>query len=846
MRKYINKQIIDLIESIQEIHAHIAMDNNIESKIPYLELCQQSAVMIGNILEQEKIDYSNVVLILEEYCEELFKLSQKNNIENPEIVKANNLINIVKQKIFEIQIVYHVVFFPYQASMWDSLESIYIAMSKNDNFDCYVVPIPYFTQNASTKQWVEYYDGHKFPINIKIIDYKNYLLEKFKPDFAFTHNPYDEFNMVTRVKEEYFSYNLKKYVEKLIYVPYYVTTSNIVENHKNLSVYNNMDYMVIQSNVAKENLKDLSYYDKLLPFGSPKLDRVINTCKTGGVVPQLWGNRIKGKKCLMLNTSIAALLYWNEVLIFKLKAFFEYISNRSDIAVIWRPHPLIDSTIDSMRPHLKPMYRALVQYFVQNDIGILDKTPDITNTIALSDGYIGDDGSSVQNLFAVANKPIFCFNYALTDVLRKEIERKISILQLLEVDNKYYVTSDSCGGIFIIDKNLTSISYEGMASFAEHGESMSSLMTLLDDELYFSPLVGTVFTKYNIINGRFENISEKQNKEIGAYRVINHKHKIIYLPHFSNIIYIYDTIADRWTKHSDCIEKLLSTGNKTHFDADVSYCEVVENKLWICATYTNCLIEFDMDTETYKIHKAGNSRGYSSFVSDGDCFWLTETGRNIIKWNKSSNIIETITPPKEFITHNNMQYREHGLGQVFVVGDWIVTMPAFSNSMLKINKNTSETTVILPEIFNNNLSDDNKLLSFIYPTCKFGVKLDEQYILAQDSKTGKLYKINIDKETYIEIDLKLNDQDYKQLLSDINGETMGFHKRSETQTFCKHEDCFQGIEDFISNFADGKLEYLKEAQMSEISDIAANLDGSCGEKVAEFLLSELSKAEQPK
>ena len=48
--------------------------------------------------------------------------------------------------------------------------------------------------------------------------------------------------------------------------------------------------------------------------------------------------------------------------------------------------------------------------FIEEDIGILDLTPAIENTIALSDVYIGDSGTSVTSLFGVAGKPLFIFN----------------------------------------------------------------------------------------------------------------------------------------------------------------------------------------------------------------------------------------------------------------------------------------------------------------------------------------------------------------------------------------------------------------------------------------------------
>lgn len=45
----------------------------------------------------------------------------------------------------EVEARVKVAFFPYKASMWDSLESIYLAAAKDPACDVSVVPIPYYT-----------------------------------------------------------------------------------------------------------------------------------------------------------------------------------------------------------------------------------------------------------------------------------------------------------------------------------------------------------------------------------------------------------------------------------------------------------------------------------------------------------------------------------------------------------------------------------------------------------------------------------------------------------------------------------------------------------------------------
>ena len=57
-----------------------------------------------------------------------------------------------------------------------------------------------------------------------------------------------------------------------------------------------------------------------------------------------------------------------------------------------------------------PAYEELKRYYIENDIGIFDDTPDMTDAIAWSDAYIGDAATSVTSLFGVVGKPLFILN----------------------------------------------------------------------------------------------------------------------------------------------------------------------------------------------------------------------------------------------------------------------------------------------------------------------------------------------------------------------------------------------------------------------------------------------------
>ncbi|MCI5568042.1 MAG: hypothetical protein MR375_09390, partial [Veillonellaceae bacterium] len=132
------------------------------------------------------------------------------------------LLNIVRKKK-------EIVFLPYKAAMWDSLESIWkAAYADKEHCNTYVVPIPYADRNPdyTARDW--HHEIDLFPDYVPVIDYRNIDLEAMHPDVIFIHNPYDNCNAVTSVDSMFYSDKLKHYTDNLVYVPYFVTGGKMI------------------------------------------------------------------------------------------------------------------------------------------------------------------------------------------------------------------------------------------------------------------------------------------------------------------------------------------------------------------------------------------------------------------------------------------------------------------------------------------------------------------------------------------------------------------------------------------------------------------------------------------
>lgn len=405
--KYKNmlKEVRELCEKLNDI-----IDDDIVIRI--LTKCQESVIVIGESLE--KIERANekevlkklqTVNKLEQLCELLYQYSQKmeRNIRK-------EIIRIIDNIICDIDTIprtYRVTFLPYKAAMWDSLESIWREFAASDECETSVVPIPYFEANRKTNQWDTCYEGNKYPDYVPVVNFQDYLLGQKRPDLVFVHNPFDQFNNVTTVHPAYYSAELKKSCGKLVYVPYYVNPGFISDDYNELPLLYRSDYIIVQSEKAKETCKDFPYYNRILALGSPKFDKVVNLYNEKVAPPEEWNINLEGKKCILLNTTLTDFLESGELLMNKLYKMFEIALDRNDIVIVWRPHPLLKGTVKAMRPQYIEKYDELVQYFIDNKVGVYDTTADVSRAVAVSDAYVGSHYSSIIALFEVINKPIF-------------------------------------------------------------------------------------------------------------------------------------------------------------------------------------------------------------------------------------------------------------------------------------------------------------------------------------------------------------------------------------------------------------------------------------------------------
>lgn len=329
-----------------------------------------------------------------------------------------------------------IFFLPYKASMWDSLESVWRAADEDkEHCIAYVMPIPYadLTPEHTVAEW--HCERELFPKDVPTVKWEDFNLAEIHPDVIFIHNPYDEYNYVTSVESRYYSSVLKNQTDKLVYIPYFVLAEPEFDGKSEEKIEKmeegiahfvttpavlNADQVIVQSEAMRQayidvlvratNQKEQVFWgQRISGLGSPKFDKVLMSKREDFTLPKAWKKIIKGKKVILYNTSLAAMLQNDKRVCQKIRHVFRQFCVQNDVVLWWRPHPLMKATLHSMRPEVEQEYCKIEKAYREEGWGVYDDTPELYRAITWSDAYYGD-WSSVAQIYAQTGKPVMVQN----------------------------------------------------------------------------------------------------------------------------------------------------------------------------------------------------------------------------------------------------------------------------------------------------------------------------------------------------------------------------------------------------------------------------------------------------
>lgn len=500
------------------------------------EECQNAAIELGTMIEQMQGDNRELVHELEHFCESVYHFCI--HLEEEETCrliadKLDQTIKIIQEKLeCRFPDKWEIVFLPYKATMWDSLESIYLAAREEPDIEALVVPVPYYEKDQSGNRGELICDRASYPPQIPVINWEDYDLSLRKPDMIFIHNPYDDRNRVTSVHPDFFARELIKHTETLVYVPYFVLKEVRTNDYQLTDDFRQYcflpgtiyaHYVFLQSEEMKKlYCKEFNRFcrennfpfplerleEKFIGTGSPKFDQILNRNEAVSDLPPQWEEIIKGngevkKKVVFYNTSVVALLTHKEEMLNKIQNVLSIFKENQETTVLfWRPHPLYRSTIKAMLPELSHAYDKIVRIFETQGWGILDESSDLSRAIAVSDAYYGDD-SSVVELFRKTGKPVLLQN---VQVDRPEETVMPAYEASVLADGRFWFVPLRENALYSFEPNRMQIRYHGKFPKENGQKLLYSCIVPYGDKLFFVPKLAQTLAVYDTKTGVMEQL----------------------------------------------------------------------------------------------------------------------------------------------------------------------------------------------------------------------------------------------------------------------------------------------------------------------------------------------------
>lgn len=447
MQKQLQQMISDTARTCNE--QSNSEDEKHQSLISQFQNMQQTAIDIGTFIEYIKGEGTQTVKKLEELCEQIYECSvicDKTEIVLSKLEMLHDKTRQIKQ-FMQTEILNHkeVVFLIDKAEHWQAVKWYWKKLIENDDVDICIIPVPYYYKKYDGRCYASAFEFDEIEKCIKddmrsiagktlqrihIVEYTEFDIRQHHPDQIIITNPYDEWNQAITLPEEFYSRNIQKYTEKLVYIVPFLVEEFTKENYRE---YHNMQYYctmpgVVRSDVVyvqSENMRNV-YIEKLTEFAgegtkdiwSQKIavaEKKENLKAPDGASDNMADStsnstdRIeKARKKIAFFVQVGLTIQYGDEMFKKLQSVIEiFRGSKEKVELIWIGDKEHDAFLKEYNQDLAEKYQAITREFMQEGWGTyLDRTDiEVSEIAAMCDAYYGS-ASHIALEFEVKKKPV--------------------------------------------------------------------------------------------------------------------------------------------------------------------------------------------------------------------------------------------------------------------------------------------------------------------------------------------------------------------------------------------------------------------------------------------------------
>lgn len=409
-----------MLDTLTEAVEHIQQTNDKEMCIQLCSNCHEAIDSIHETLLGNTSSITNRKVFTQlDTCKthitDLCQVIENNRTHQKDaeilLSKMRNLQIIFKE---DVKTIYRIVFFAELGQKWNSMDSVYRAFKIRKDCEVKVVLTPVFraVQTSDKVETDVIYEDYLTPMGIEYISYREYDITEDLPDMAFISNPYESTTL-----SQFWPENIAQYT-RLVYLPYYTSMlndSNSVKVNCDFPVAKHAWKIIAQSEKVKE-LHEKSAPKKganVLVTGLPKWDELFLDNQVSTQLLQEWRMKFDGRKVFLWNSHYNVSSPWS-TLLENGKSIVDLFSEKKDLALIWRPHPMTETIFKLYLPQYTSLWLELNEKVAEAENMVLDKNASSKMAFSYSDALISDY-SSILAEYIPTGKPILWLQKDLED-----------------------------------------------------------------------------------------------------------------------------------------------------------------------------------------------------------------------------------------------------------------------------------------------------------------------------------------------------------------------------------------------------------------------------------------------
>lgn len=336
-----------------------------------------------------------------------------------------------------------VVFLPCRVKWWNAMESLWKMAIDNTGVEVHVLPIPYNERNYAGDYLDDHDEKDMFPDYVNVQDHEEYDFEAEHPDVIVMQVPYDDFSTAIAVPDYYYSHNLLKCTDELVYVPCFDMDAPVSDGDKaEMSLATlieqpavvNADRIVLQSDRMKQ-----VYIKKLVELtGEPTREYWNQKIVLGDEIGQLYGWKQSihseagkadktvsdewasllgnqgNKKVIVYFVSISFIMQGGNRAIDKIRRVLtQFAENEDNLVAVVVPQKALLTELERLDDKLWKKFRGIISEMAKNWSNcIYDPEGVAERYIEMCDAFYGDSGVLARK-FVINKKPVMIQNIDL-------------------------------------------------------------------------------------------------------------------------------------------------------------------------------------------------------------------------------------------------------------------------------------------------------------------------------------------------------------------------------------------------------------------------------------------------